>query len=68
MAGSLFLAISGSTVLNMAYDADIDAVMKRTCWRPLPKGMVSVREATSWAASSRRWAWAGRWRWRRSTG
>jgi heme o synthase len=45
LAGSLFLAISGSTVLNMAYDADIDAVMKRTCWRPLPKGRVSVREA-----------------------
>lgn len=46
LAGSLFLAISGSTVLNMAYDADIDAIMKRTCWRPLPKQVVSVREAT----------------------
>lgn len=46
MVGSLFLAISGSTVLNMAYDRDIDAVMQRTCWRPLPKGLVSVREAT----------------------
>jgi protoheme IX farnesyltransferase len=45
LIGSLFLAISGSTVLNMAYDADIDAVMKRTCWRPLPTGTVSVREA-----------------------
>ncbi len=45
LAGSLFLAISGSTVLNMAYDADIDAVMKRTCWRPLPRGLVTVREA-----------------------
>jgi heme o synthase len=42
---SLTLAISGSTVLNMAYDADIDARMKRTCWRPLPAGQVSVREA-----------------------
>ncbi len=46
LAGSLFLAISGSTVLNMAYDADIDAVMKRTCWRPLPRELVTVREAT----------------------
>ncbi len=45
LAGSLFLAVGGSTVLNMAYDADIDAVMKRTCWRPLPTGLVSVREA-----------------------
>jgi protoheme IX farnesyltransferase len=45
LMGSLFLAISGSTVLNMAYDRDIDACMKRTCWRPLPMGQVSVREA-----------------------
>ena len=45
LAGSLFLAISGSTVLNMAYDRDIDACMKRTCWRPLPTGQVSLREA-----------------------
>jgi protoheme IX farnesyltransferase len=42
---SLTLAIGGSTVLNMAYDADIDARMKRTCWRPLPAGQVSVRGA-----------------------
>jgi protoheme IX farnesyltransferase len=47
LAGSLFLAISGSTVLNMAYDRDIDACMKRTCWRPLPTGQVSVREAVT---------------------
>jgi protoheme IX farnesyltransferase len=45
MISSLFLAISGSTVLNMAYDRDIDAVMKRTCWRPLPAGRVNMREA-----------------------
>jgi protoheme IX farnesyltransferase len=45
LVASLALAISGSTVLNMAYDADIDARMKRTCWRPLPAGQVSVREA-----------------------
>ena len=45
LAGSLFLAISGSTVFNMVYDADIDARMKRTCWRPLPAGQVGPREA-----------------------
>ena len=67
LMGSLFLAISGSTVLNMAYDRDIDACMKRTCWRPLPTGQVSLREAVSSAWCSRRWASAGRWRWRRST-
>ncbi|MDE3091195.1 MAG: heme o synthase [Chloroflexota bacterium] len=45
VTGSLFLAISGSTVLNMVYDRDIDAKMKRACMRPLPSGQVSVREA-----------------------
>jgi protoheme IX farnesyltransferase len=43
--GSLFLAISGSTVLNMVCDRDIDAKMQRTCQRPLPAGRISVREA-----------------------
>lgn len=44
VAGSLFLAISGSTVLNMWYDRDIDARMKRTCRRPLPSGQISPQE------------------------
>ncbi|MEA3337681.1 MAG: UbiA family prenyltransferase [Chloroflexota bacterium] len=45
MAGSLFLAISGSTILNMWYDRDIDALMQRTCWRPLPTGQIGPNEA-----------------------
>lgn len=45
VAGSLFLAISGSTVLNMWYDRDIDAVMNRTHHRPLADGRVSPAEA-----------------------
>jgi len=45
LAGSLFLAVSGSTVLNMWYDRDIDARMQRTCWRPLPKEQVTPSEA-----------------------
>ena len=45
LAGSLFLAISGSTVLNMWYDRDIDARMPRTARRPLPSQLVSPREA-----------------------
>jgi len=45
VAGSLFLAISGSTVLNMWYDRDIDAKMERTRKRPLSAGDVPVREA-----------------------
>jgi heme o synthase len=44
LCGSLFLAISGSTVLNMWYDCDIDAKMRRTCNRPLPKGLVTPGE------------------------
>ena len=42
---SLFLAISGSTVLNMVLDRDIDARMARTANRPLPSGKISVKEA-----------------------
>lgn len=45
LGGSLFLAISGSTVLNMWHDRDIDSIMPRTCNRPLPSGRVSPREA-----------------------
>jgi protoheme IX farnesyltransferase len=42
---SLFLAISGSTILNMWYDCDLDTVMNRTHNRPLATGRVSKREA-----------------------
>lgn len=42
---SLFLAIAGSTILNMWYDRDIDAVMNRTHHRPLADGRVTPNEA-----------------------
>src|SRR5690606_24655422 len=42
---TLFLAISGSTVLNMVYDRDIDGRMGRTSRRPIPSGQVSTSEA-----------------------
>jgi protoheme IX farnesyltransferase len=42
---TLFLAISGSTMLNMVYDRDIDAMMARTCLRPLPAGKVDRKDA-----------------------
>jgi len=42
---SLFLSISGSTVLNMWHDRDIDTKMKRTCLRPLAAGKVTPNEA-----------------------
>lgn len=45
LAGSLFLAISGSTILNMWYDRDIDSRMNRTHNRPLASGRIRAEEA-----------------------
>jgi len=44
LAGSLFLSISGSTVLNMWWDRDIDAKMRRTQKRPTTNGSVTPDE------------------------
>ena len=44
LAASLFLSISGSTILNMWYDRDIDAKMGRTSKRPLASGQVDATE------------------------
>ncbi|TNF22516.1 MAG: protoheme IX farnesyltransferase [Rhodobacteraceae bacterium] len=43
----LFIAVGGgaSGALNMWYDADIDAVMKRTARRPIPAGKIAPQEA-----------------------
>ena len=45
LVASLLLSISGSTVLNMWYDRDIDRVMNRTHHRPLASGQISPAEA-----------------------
>ena len=45
LLGSLFLSISGSTILNMVYDRDIDQKMNRTNRRPLASGEISTKEA-----------------------
>ncbi len=45
LIGSLFLTVSGSTILNMVWDRDIDAKMKRTSHRPLPQGHIDAGEA-----------------------
>jgi heme o synthase len=48
MAGllaSLFLSISGSTILNMWWDRDIDSKMGRTKKRPLASGQIDPNEA-----------------------
>ncbi|HMB22338.1 MAG TPA: UbiA family prenyltransferase [Anaerolineales bacterium] len=44
LVASLFLAISGSTIMNMWYDRDIDAQMKRTHKRPAASGQLSQQE------------------------
>ncbi|EDM70391.1 protoheme IX farnesyltransferase [Roseobacter sp. AzwK-3b] len=46
-AAILFIAVGGgaSGALNMWWDADIDAVMKRTARRPIPSGKVTGDEA-----------------------
>ncbi len=41
----LFLAVSGSTLLNMVIDRDIDAIMERTKDRPIPSGRMPVSTA-----------------------
>lgn len=42
---SLLLAISGSTILNMWWDRDIDAKMRRTQMRPICSGAIPPNEA-----------------------
>jgi heme o synthase len=49
LAGVAILCIAvgagGSAALNMAYDADIDAIMRRTRGRPVPAGRVRAADA-----------------------
>ena len=61
LAGSMFLAIAGSTALTMALDKDLDASMTRTARRPLPMGQVTLGEVVGLgvllALSGITWAW-----------
>ncbi len=41
---TLLLTISGSTLLNMYFDRDIDALMERTKKRPIPSGKLKAKE------------------------
>jgi len=45
LIASVFLSVGGSTILNMAFDRDIDARMRRTAARPIPSGVVKAWEA-----------------------
>lgn len=42
---SMFFAISGTTILNMYYDVDIDKKMERTKDRPIPSGKIPLQTA-----------------------
>jgi protoheme IX farnesyltransferase len=48
LGGALAAASAGA--FNCAYDADIDAVMKRTATRPIPMGRISRRNAVIFAS------------------
>lgn len=50
VAGALAAASAGT--LNCVWDADIDRVMKRTQWRPIPTGRVSIRNAIIFALAA----------------
>ncbi len=43
------LTSGSANAINMVYDRDIDAVMRRTRWRPLPSGRLSPRTALAFA-------------------
>ena len=42
---SVALGAGAAGALNMWYESDIDALMKRTCLRPIPTGKVSRNQA-----------------------
>jgi protoheme IX farnesyltransferase len=44
---AIAIGAGASGALNMAYDADIDAVMTRTQKRPVPRGVIPRAEATT---------------------
>ncbi len=46
-----FLAIAGTTAMNMYLEFDIDAIMPRTSGRPLPSGHVSMGSALLFSSS-----------------
>lgn len=50
-AVATFLAISGTTALNMWLDRDLDALMSRTKNRPLPRGILSPLECAIYGFS-----------------
>ena len=48
---SIFLAIAGTTAVNMVFDADVDMLMRRTLRRPIPSGRMSKKLALIYGTS-----------------
>ena len=48
---AIAVGAGASGALNMWYDADIDAVMRRTCRRPIPAGKVTGGEALAFGST-----------------
>ncbi|MGC8932849.1 MAG: heme o synthase [Candidatus Methanodesulfokora sp.] len=44
LVASMLLSISGTTAMNMALEADIDSLMRRTSSRPIPQGRLTPLE------------------------
>ncbi|KAH7281585.1 hypothetical protein KP509_36G054400 [Ceratopteris richardii] len=49
--GTFFLA-AGANTINQVLEVENDARMKRTCWRPLPSGRISLEHAVVLAAAT----------------
>lgn len=45
------LASAAANTINCVYDSDIDYIMERTRWRPIPSGRVKKRDALIFAAT-----------------
>ena len=47
MIGIILVAVGAGAAgcLNMWYEADLDALMSRTCLRPIPTGKINKKEA-----------------------
>ena len=48
---AIAVGAGASGALNMAYDADIDAIMRRTQTRPIPQGRVTAGEAKAFGVT-----------------
>ena len=49
---SVALGAGAAGALNMWYESDLDALMKRTCLRPIPTGKVSNNQALIFGLST----------------